>query len=43
MLGRFGIFVYLCRQIIKLKTNKRYEEILLFIPDDAAPFGSKCR
>ncbi len=42
MLCRFGIFVYLCRQIIKLKTNKRYEEILLFIPDDAPATGGKC-
>ena len=42
MLGRFGIFVYLCRQIIKLKTNKRYEEILLFILVSATANGGKC-
>ena len=42
MLGRFGIFVYLCRQIIKLKTNKRYEEILLIILVNAPATGGKC-
>ena len=32
MLGRFGIFAYLCRQIIKLKTNKRMKKFyLLFL------------
>ena len=42
MLGRFGNFAYLCRQIIKLKTNKRYEEILLIILVNATANGGKC-
>ena len=42
MFVRFGIFVYLCRQIIKLKTNKRYEEILLVILVGNALITGKC-
>ena len=41
MLGRFGIFVYICRQIRNLKQND-YEEDLLTVPFDSPAVTGKC-